>query len=42
MTEFRRLCSERGMSSLRDDGFTKVQAGMTTVEEVLRVTEETI
>ena len=42
VTEFRRLCVERGMSTLRDDGFAKVQAGSTTVEEVLRVTEATI
>ena len=42
VTEFRRLCVERVMSTLRDDGFAKVQAGKTTVEEVLRVTEATI
>jgi type IV pilus assembly protein PilB len=29
-----------GMSTLRDDGWGKVAAGITTVEEVLRVTEE--
>jgi type II secretory ATPase GspE/PulE/Tfp pilus assembly ATPase PilB-like protein len=29
----------RGMTTLRDDGWRKVQAGMTTVEEVLRVVE---
>ena len=28
------------MKSLRDDGFSKVKAGVTTVEEVLRVSEE--
>jgi type IV pilus assembly protein PilB len=39
VTEFRRLCIERGMTSLRRDGFGKVAAGETTVEEVLRVTE---
>ena len=42
VTEFRRLCIERGMVSLREDGFRKVGAGLTTVEEVLRVTESTI
>ena len=42
VTEFRRLCIERGMSTLRDDGFAKVEAGVTSVEEVLRVTEATI
>jgi type II secretory ATPase GspE/PulE/Tfp pilus assembly ATPase PilB-like protein len=30
------------MVSLREDGFDKVKKGITTVEEVLRVTESTI
>ena len=30
------------MTSLREDGFLKVRAGRTTVEEVLSVTEATI
>jgi type IV pilus assembly protein PilB len=42
VVEFRRLCVERGMSTLREDGFAKVKAGKTTVEEVLSVTEATI
>jgi type II secretory ATPase GspE/PulE/Tfp pilus assembly ATPase PilB-like protein len=42
VTEFRRTCAERGMVSLREDGFKKVGAGITTVEEILRVTESTI
>jgi type IV pilus assembly protein PilB len=42
VTEFRRMCVERGMVTLRSDGFSKVQRGLTTVEEVLRVTESTI
>ncbi|MCC7408219.1 MAG: Flp pilus assembly complex ATPase component TadA [Phycisphaeraceae bacterium] len=42
VTEFRRLCIERGMSTLREDGFKKVAQGITTVDEVLRVTESTI
>jgi type IV pilus assembly protein PilB len=42
VTEFRRICCERGMVSLREDGFKKVLEGRTTVEEVLRVTEATI
>ncbi len=42
VTEFRRTCKERGMVSLRDDGMRKVGLGITTVEEVLRVTESTI
>ncbi len=42
VTEFRRLCIERGMTTLRADGFGKVASGQTTVEEVLRVTHATI
>ena len=42
VTEFRRLCVERGMVTLREDGFKKVAAGQTTVDEILRVTESTI
>ena len=39
VAEFRRLCIERGMVTLRSDGMTKVAKGQTTIEEVLRVTE---
>lgn len=39
VTEFRRLCCDRGMATLRQDGFEKVREGRTSVEEVLRVTE---
>lgn len=39
VTELRRLLRERGMVTLREDGFDKMKAGMTTVDEVLRVTE---
>jgi type II secretory ATPase GspE/PulE/Tfp pilus assembly ATPase PilB-like protein len=39
VVEFRKLCVERGMKSLRRDGFEKVLAGKTTVEEVLAATE---
>ncbi|MBL9150098.1 MAG: Flp pilus assembly complex ATPase component TadA [Phycisphaerae bacterium] len=42
VTEFRRTCIERGMVSLRQDGFEKVKQGRTTVSEVLQVTEATI
>jgi type IV pilus assembly protein PilB len=42
VTDFRRVCKERGMVSLREDGFKKVADGITTVEEVFRVTESTI
>jgi type IV pilus assembly protein PilB len=38
VTAFRRLCIERGMRTLREDGFRKAGDGLTTVEEVLRVT----
>ena len=38
VTEFRRMCIEAGMVTLRDDGFNKVAQGTTTVEEVMRVT----
>jgi type IV pilus assembly protein PilB len=39
VSEFRRLCLERGMVALRDDGFRKVARGLTTVEEVLGATD---
>jgi type IV pilus assembly protein PilB len=42
VVEFRRLCIERGMATLREDGFAKVRQGRTTIEEVLSVTEATI
>ncbi|MDX2131964.1 MAG: ATPase, T2SS/T4P/T4SS family [Planctomycetota bacterium] len=39
VAEFRRTCIERGMVTLRADGMRKVAKGVTTVHEVLRVTE---
>jgi type II secretory ATPase GspE/PulE/Tfp pilus assembly ATPase PilB-like protein len=42
VAEFRRLCIERGMVPLRGDGMRKVQSGVTTVHEVLRVTEAAV
>ncbi|MCC6659914.1 MAG: type II/IV secretion system protein [Phycisphaerales bacterium] len=42
VAEFRRICIERGMVTLRADGMRKVASGLTTVQEVLRVTEATI
>jgi type II secretory ATPase GspE/PulE/Tfp pilus assembly ATPase PilB-like protein len=36
----RRHAIEHGMVSLRDDGWAKARAGITTVEEILRVTQE--
>ncbi len=38
VSEFRRLCLERGMKSLRADGINKATDGMTSIQEVLRVT----
>ncbi len=40
--EMRRLCNERGMVSLRGSGFRLVKNGITTVEEVMRVTVDAI
>lgn len=39
VTELRRICKERGMVTLREDGLQKAAAGLTTVEEVLSATE---
>jgi type IV pilus assembly protein PilB len=39
VTELRKLCRERGLVTLRMDGFQKVMKGLTTVDEILRVTE---
>ncbi|MGW9586358.1 GspE/PulE family protein [Microbacterium sp. NPDC055455] len=36
--EIRHVAVEQGMVSLRDDGWSKVAQGLTTIEEVLRVT----
>ena len=41
VTEFRRMCIERGMVSLRQDGMVKAIEGRTTVQEVIRVTDST-
>ncbi|MEJ2109357.1 MAG: type II secretion system ATPase GspE [Acidobacteriota bacterium] len=38
--EIRKKAIESGMRSLRDDGWLKVREGITTIEEVLRVTQE--
>jgi len=35
----RELARSQGMTTLKQDGWRKVQAGITTVEEVLRVAE---
>jgi type IV pilus assembly protein PilB len=39
VTQLRKLCRERGLVTLREDGFDKVMKGLTTVDEILRVTE---
>ncbi len=39
-SEIKREALKHGLHTLRDDGWKKVLAGVTTVEEVLRVTEE--
>jgi type IV pilus assembly protein PilB len=39
VTQLRKYCRERGLVTLREDGFDKVMRGLTTVDEVLRVTE---
>ena len=39
VAELRRMCMERGMVTLRVDGLRKATKGLTSVEEVLRVTE---
>jgi type II secretory ATPase GspE/PulE/Tfp pilus assembly ATPase PilB-like protein len=38
VNELRAMAVESGMVQLRDDGMAKVKAGITTVEEVFRVT----
>ena len=38
--ETRKVARQRGMKTLLEDGGDKVRAGMTTVGEVLRVTQE--
>ena len=39
LMDLRRACTEQGMRTLTADGLQKVAAGMTTVEEIARVTE---
>jgi type II secretory ATPase GspE/PulE/Tfp pilus assembly ATPase PilB-like protein len=39
-SQLRSIARAAGLVSLRDDGWQKVQAGQTTVEEVLRVVQE--
>jgi len=39
VTEFRNLCCEQGMRTLRQDALSKMTDGQTTLQEVLRVTD---
>ncbi len=38
----RKMCRERGLVTLREDGFQKVMEGKTTIDEILRVTENSM
>ena len=38
----RRACTAHGMKLLRQDGAERIMAGRTTIEELLRVTQEEI
>jgi type IV pilus assembly protein PilB len=42
VVQFRKLCRERGLVTLREDGFDKVMKGLTTVDEIIRVTENAV
>src|SRR6185369_2532349 len=42
VTHLRKLCRERGLVTLRTDGFSKVLKGLTTVDEIMRVTENAL
>jgi general secretion pathway protein E len=39
-TAIRRVATTEGMATLREDGAAKVLAGETTIEEILRVTQD--
>jgi type II secretory ATPase GspE/PulE/Tfp pilus assembly ATPase PilB-like protein len=39
VTQLRKLTRERGLVTLRVDGFQKALKGLTTIDEILRVTE---
>jgi type IV pilus assembly protein PilB len=39
LTDLRRAATERGMRTLRDDGLLKIASGLTTPDEIMRVTE---
>ena len=39
LEEMRKIAAEQGMVALRSDGISKVRAGITTLEEVIRISE---
>ena len=39
LTELRRFAISRGMRTLSRDGLQKAEKGLTTIEEIMRVTE---
>ena len=39
VTQLRKVTRERGLVTLRTDGFQKALKGLTTIDEILRVTE---
>ena len=39
-TEIRKVARQQGMKTLREDGLLKVMSGMTTLEEVIRITQQ--
>jgi type II secretory ATPase GspE/PulE/Tfp pilus assembly ATPase PilB-like protein len=39
-TQIRNMALSKGMKTLREDGWAKVFAGVTSVKEILRVTED--
>ena len=39
-SQLRKTAIQCGMITLRDDGYSKVQKGLTTIAEVSRVTQE--
>jgi len=41
-SSIRRLCTSKGMKVLRHDGVERIAVGQTTIEELLRVTQEDI
>ena len=41
-SELRRLAVKLGMKSLREDGWQKVTSGQTTIDEILRLTQEDV